>query len=157
MASLLETLRSSIKTSLYGRRVGLDNDGYLVGPPSIKVQVEDITTTSATTASAYGYTKVSGLASSQGPVQHNLPHPVVGVEKTLILACTSTGSQQFLCQSGESIVSASDGSTKALINLLGPGGSITLVGVTTSQWAVRGGAGYSSTALAQNVSYTTST
>lgn len=151
MALLSEALRSLIKTSLFGRRIGLDNNDYLVGPLDVRNQIEDVTSTVPTTVSAYGLTRILTSGSSQGPVQHNLPNPVVGVQKIIGLNTTSTGSYQFLAQSGQSILAASDGTTKALFNMLGQGGVITLEGLTSSIWMV---CGVSSTA---GVSYTTST
>jgi hypothetical protein len=152
MAKLLETLRNTILTSVHGRRVGLDKDEYLVGPKALAVQIEDIQSTNATTVSAYGHTRVLTSGSSQGPVQHFLPAPVPGVMKTLSLDSTSTGSQQFLSTAnGASILAASDGTTKGVLNFLGQGGSAILIGVTTAIWRVL------AQASTGGVSYTTST
>jgi len=137
MAQSLETLRSTNITPIYGRRLGLQSDETLAGPKDIKLAIEDITSTVATTALAYGITRVLTSGSSQGPVQHNLPVPIPGVRKTILLQSTSTGSQQFgSTANGAAIISASDGTTKGWINFVGPGGSITLIGLTTALWGV---------------------
>lgn len=158
MAFSLETIRNSILTSLRGRRLGLDKDEYLVGHKGARHAVEDIQSTVATTTLAYGITRVLTSGSSQGPTQHNLPAPVVGVEKLICMQTTSTGSQQFLSTpNGASIICASDGTTKSLLNFVGPGGSVRLVGLTTAVWAVVGGMNVGSTNVVANVTLTTST
>lgn len=155
MAQSNEAQRSLILTSIFGRRMGLDKDGYLVGPLALRVAVEDIQSTSPTTVLAYGITRVLTSGSSQGPTQHFLPAPIPGVEKVIVLNSTSTGSQQFLSTAnGAAIYSASDGSTKSLVNFVGPGGSITLIGVTTAAWAVKS---YAGSTAGGYPTYTTST
>lgn len=158
MALSLETLRGSKVVSIHGRDLALDKDKYLVGPPALKFPIEDITTTIETTLLAYGLARISGLLSSQGPTQHNLPAPVPGVEKTIVLNATSTGSQQFLSTpNGASIFASSLGTTANCVNMLGPGGAIVLVGLTTAIWGVKSRDQIASTALAQSVAFTTST
>lgn len=137
MAQSLETLRSNNITSLWGRRLGIQLDETIAGAKDLKLAVEDITTTVPTTALAYGITRVLTSGSSQGPTQHFLPAPIPGVRKYLQMHTTSTGSQQFLSTAnGASILAASDGTTKPLINFVGQGGSVTLMGLTTAVWAV---------------------
>lgn len=137
MAQSLETLRSNNITSLWGRRAGLQLDETLAGVKDLKLAIEDITTTVATTALAYGITRIQTSGSSQGPTQHFLPAPIPGVRKYLQMHTTSTGSQQFLSTAnGAAILAASDGTTKSLVNFVGPGGSVTLMGLTTAVWAV---------------------
>lgn len=156
MAQSLETLRSSNVTSLWGRRAGLQLDETLAGMKDLKLAIEDIgaAATSAvtpTTALAYGITRIVTSGSSQ-TAQHFLPAPIPGVRKYLQMHTTSTGSQQFLSTAnGASILAASDGTTKSLINFVGPGGSVTLMGLTTAVWAV---VAFCSTGA---VTYTTST
>jgi hypothetical protein len=151
MAKLLETLRSAINTSVFGRRLGLTQDDYLVGFKSPQLQVEDLSTT-PTTLAAYGHSRVTVTGSSQGPVQHFLPVPVPGVIKTLSIDTTSTASHQFLSTAnGASILAASDGTTKSLINFVGQGGSAVLIAVSSAIWRVL------AQASTGGVSYTTST
>lgn len=158
MAQSLETLRSNNVTPIYGRRLGFQQDETLAGPKELKLAIEDITTTAVTTALAYGLTRVQTSGSSQGPTQHFLPAPIPGVRKYIAMNTTSTGSQQFLSTAnGASILAASDGTTKSLLNFRGPGGSVGLIGVTTAIWAVIGGMNVGSTDVVANVTYTTST
>lgn len=158
MAQSLETLRNNILTSIHGRRLGLHQDGTLAGPLEMKLAIEDITTTVATTALAYGVTRVQTSGSSQGPTQHFLPAPIPGVRKYICMHTTSTGSQQFLSTAnGASILAASDGTTQGVINFRGPGGSVELMGLTTAVWTVVGSMNIGSTNVVANVTHTTST
>lgn len=151
MATLLETLRSQLLTSVFGRRLGLDSKDYLVGPPDIRKQVEDLTTV-ATTVAAYGLSRVTATGSTQGPVQYTLPVPVTGVMKHLTLNTTSTASYQFLSTAnGASILAASDGTTKSVVNLVGQGGAVTLFAVSSAIWQVI------ASVSTGGVTYTTST
>lgn len=150
MAQSLDAARAKINTSIHGRKAGLTYDDFMVGYKDNIVQLLDIQSTTPNTAVPnYGLFRVLTTGSSQGPVQHTLQAPVIGIKTTLILNTTSTGSNQFLAPSGVSILAASDGTTKALVNLIGQGGSVTLTGVTTAIYAVTGFTG--------GVSYTTST
>lgn len=136
MALSLESLRNVIATSIFGRRLGLDINDYLTGTKDIRKAVEDLTTV-PTTVIAYGNSRVTASGSSQGPVQHFLPVPVVGLTKILSISTTSTGSHQFLSTAnGASILCASDGTTKSLVNIVGQGGGVTLFGLTTAIWQV---------------------
>jgi hypothetical protein len=152
MAQSLETLRGTNITSIWGRRLGLQFDETIAGAKELKLAVEDIVSTVPTTALAYGVTRILTSGSSQGPVQHNLPAPIPGVRKIIVMNTTSTGSYQFLSTgNGAAILAASDGTTKGLVNFIGQGGVMQLVGLTTAIWAV----------TAQNstggITYTTST
>ena len=163
MANALETLRSSLLTSIFGRRLGLTEDELLAGAKYIQVQVQDITTASSGTAiPAYGITRVTCSGSSQGPVQYLLDAPVPGVRKTLMLGgtagATSTGSFQFLStDAGAAILISSLGTTGGVVNLLGPASVVTMIGLTTDLWGVLNEGPYTSTALGSAVSFTTST
>jgi hypothetical protein len=154
MAFSLDSLRNLGLTTIFGRRLALDSNDFLVGPKGDRVQVEDLTTV-ATTVANHGISVVVATGSSQGPVQHTLPAPVVGATKILALHTTSTGSHQFLSTgAGASIYSASDGTTSGVVNLRHPGASVTLFGLTTAIWKVISVTG--STTLTA-VSFTTST
>lgn len=158
MAQLLETLRGNNVTPLFGRRIGLQRDESLAGPIDLKKAIEDIQTTVATTLLAYGVSRILTSGSSQGPTQHFLPAPIPGVSKWIVMDSTSTGSQQFLSTAnGASILAASDGTTKSVINFTGQGGAVHLMGLTTAKWAVMHGMNVGSTNVVAQVTYTTST
>lgn len=138
MGQSLTQIGNLVLKSIRGRELGLTYDNYLAGPKASLEVVQDIQSTVPNTAVLpYGITRILTSGSSQGPVQHTLPgSPYPGVRKTLQMNTTSTGSQQFLAGSGVSILAASDATTKAVINFVGQGGSVTLAALTTAIWAV---------------------
>lgn len=157
MALTITTIRNSIITSLYGRRLGLDTNERLIGARGTVTEIEDITTV-ATTLSLYGISRLTATGSTQGPTQHNLPAPIAGVEKTVLMLTTSTGSQQLLSTpNGAGVHISSLGSTGGVVNFIGPGGCITLIGISSTQWAVKHRGDITSTALGNSISFTTST
>lgn len=150
--------RSRIRTSIHGARLGLDDDGALVGPIALKKDVRSLTTVSNTGVASHGISRITATGSSQGPVQHYLSAPIPGVELMLTLTSSSTGSHQFLSTAaGAAIEASSLGTTVGVINFIGPGGSITLVGLTTALWAIRSRDDLTSTALGRSITFTTST
>ena len=167
MAQSLETIRSKIVTSLFGRRIGLSQsttaqsqNDFLVGPRDIVKEIQDLTTASSGTAIPNaGVSRVTCTGSSQGPVQFLLSAPMPGVEKILMVGSSSTGSFQFLTTAaGASVLGNSAGTTAGVINLIGgvSPSYCRLMGVTTAQWVVVGVSPVS-TAVAPTVSFTTST
>lgn len=146
-------------TSIHGGRIGLTIENAIVGPTGIVRKVTELNTTTPSTAvPSHGFIRVSGLASTDGPLQHTLDAPIPGVSVTLALACTSTGSIQFgTTANGASIIATSLGTTVGWVNMTGPGGAVTLLGVSTSQFMVTGVDRYTSTALASAINWTTST
>jgi len=159
MAQSLTTLRSSILTSIHGRRLGLDRDEFLVGTKDLKRQIEDLTTASTgTDVLNYGAARVMTSGSTQGPVQYSLAAPAPGVRKTLVMGSSSTGSHQFLSTpNGASIKHSSAGTTVGVVNLRAPGGVVTLLGVSTAAWLVESEGFLADTNLGKNVTYSTST
>lgn len=139
MALTITTIRNSILTSVYGRRLGLDVNERLVGHRGTVTEFEDITTV-ATTASIYGISRVSVSGSTQGPTQHNLPAPIAGIEKTIFMTSSSTGSQQFLTTPNGAQILATAGTSGNCVNLVGPAGSIVLIGISSTLWAIKGAA-----------------
>lgn len=157
MAYTTQQLGAERQTSIHGRRLGLDRLDFLVGPKGVREPIEDLTTV-ATTLAHGGMSRISGVLSSQGPVQHNLPVPRIGTRKVIVLDSTSTGSYQFLSTpNGAAIFASSLGTTVGVINFIGPGGRIVLRAVSTSVWSVESEGPYISTAFGKNLTYTTST
>lgn len=159
MAQSLETLRSGILTSLYGRRAGLDKDETLVGVKDVKKAIQDLTTaTTGTAVPAHGVSRQTATGSSQGPTQHLLDAPIPGVSKILALDSSSTGSHQFLTTAaGAAVRNTTAGTTSGVINLLGPASFVELIGVTTALWLVKALSPYGSSAGVNSVSFSTST
>src|SRR5882724_6438330 len=118
MAQLIETLRNQIMTSMWGRRFGFDKDGFIIGQKGGRDQIEDFTTTAASSASPFGTTRALASGSSQNS-QYTLQVMPVGAMKILMQpTSTSTGVQTFTAASGVAFSNSSDGSTSAVISLL---------------------------------------
>ncbi len=150
MAVSLEQLRNTIMTSLFGRRLGFDNNEFLVGTKDLRVAIEDISTTAATSALPYGHTRVLTSGSSQTGV-YTLQAPIPGVRKTLALNSTSTGTAQFTATNAAFL--SGSGTSEAVISLITKGAFVELLGVTTAYWQILSG----SSIIPTNVLYTTST
>lgn len=149
MALLLETIKDRAVTSLYGRRFGLGRSPngqlyeFLGGPVGIQKQIEDITTTAATSASPHGHTKVLTSGSTQIGL-YTLQAPIPGIRKTLSLNSTSTGTMQFQLTNAI-LYSATGTSGSTMFQLRGMGACIELLGLSTGEWQQ---IGYSSSAAA---------
>lgn len=157
MAYSLETLRSQRKTSIHGRRLGLDSNGYLVGPPAIREQVEDLTTTAASSLSPYGLSRLMATGSTQTG-DYTLQAPVIGVQKKIFLQSTSSGCQ-LVRLSGSALVMGDSLTTagSTVINFLKQGANITLNAVSSVLWLVTGGRSSLVSSDGLGYSYTTST
>jgi len=151
MASVLETLRSLAGHSIYGRRLKVTHNDYLVGPKGTPFPVEDFDATTGTSAVPYGITRTLAASGTKSYTIQAIQQ--VGATKTLIHAGASTGTQQFTATSA-SIYTSSNGTTSAVVSLLSPGASVTLVADTTATWRVTSITGTSASPL---VSFTTST
>lgn len=136
MANLLETIRNGIITSVRGRRLGLDHNDFLRGPKELQLQVEDITSTVATSASPYGVTNVLTSGSTQTG-RHTLQAPIPGVRKMFCLQSTSSGTHQFECSGGALILGGSlttAGST--ILSLIRQNAVVNLIGISTALWRI---------------------
>lgn len=157
MAFLLETLRAQRKTSVHGRRLGIDKDDYLVGPKDLRTQVEDEQTTAATSFSPYGVTRILTTGSTQTGV-YTLQAPVVGARKRIFLVSSSTGCQ-IIRASGSALFYGASVSTagSTCINLLKAGANVTLEAVSTLAWYIFGHQSSLVSSDSQGFSFTTST
>lgn len=158
MALLISTIRDKIamQTSIYGRRLGIGKDAsqqfdMLAGPVGLVKQIEDLTTTAATSAAPHGHTRVLTSGSSQ-LMTYSLQAPIPGLRKTLSLNSTSTGNAQFQLTNA-TLITASGATGSTMINLKGQGAFIELFAVSTDTWLQ---VGQSSSALA-GVLFTTTT
>lgn len=153
MAQLLETLRNQVMTSIWGRRFGLDKDGFIIGQKDGRVAIEDFSTTAAASASPYGTTRFTASGSSQ-QASYTLQALPVGGEKHFHQTSTSTGTQQVAMPSGVTLMAASDGSSAGFITFAGKGAGATLIALSTALYAVKSIVGSSTLGL---VAFTTST
>lgn len=130
MAFTLTDARNLIATSIFGRRLGLDQNDFLVakgGRTAVNAATSDTTGTNLVN---YGYHSVETTTNDGW----KLDAPCVGATVTLFTISTSTGIRVITPVSATVITSA--GTAGTTIGLYGYGGSVTLVGVSTAAWAV---------------------
>lgn len=124
---------SEILTSLHGRRLGLDSDGYVVGTPGSRQPIEN--STAASTLAGSGFSYLSGSTAS-----HTLPAPSApGVMKIIVNASSvSTATMTITRDSSAHGIWGSTGgdATGAALSLINAGSAVTLIGVSTSLWAL---------------------
>lgn len=148
----LTQLRNAILTSIYGRRIGLDVNEFLVGPKDHLRPIQSLTSgSSATQVTNYGLTLLdvttgaASTASSIGTTETGcswqMAAPVAGVEK--ILSKTSaTGGSTMPCvvelSTGVTAIDTTLGTTFTGINLQGVGAFVRLLGLGTTAWLVIG-------------------
>ncbi len=113
MINTLQGIRDRIKTSLYGRRLGLDNTECIVGANDIIKPVETISSTAASqTLSSYGASLITATnASTNAALTFNLPAPIPGVQKVISQLSTSTAGYAVVLASGVFVTSGSSALT----------------------------------------------
>lgn len=153
MATLLQ-LRNNILTSIYGRRLGLNNNEFLAGPKDIVKATQSIgtgtsasstgteilnygitslavATAAATTGSSYGTTEVAGTFA--------LAAPEPGVEKVIYTATShSTMLINVQLSTGVTALASSLGSSFGGFAFNAPGQFLRLIGLSTSRWLLSG-------------------
>lgn len=83
-----EQLRSQMKTSMMGRRAGMDNLDYEVGEQDTRLPIDNITSTVPTSLSPNGASIFSCTAASSAI--HTMQLPVPGIYKQLTQISSST-------------------------------------------------------------------
>jgi len=137
MALLLESLRNQILVPWWGRRDGLDSNEFEIGPKDLRCQVEDITTTAASTLSNFGFTNLACTVASSAT--YTLPLPPVGVTKTIVQTSSSTLGYNVRLPSGANFVTTS-GSSWNQITFLGLGQTADIIAISSAKFSVRAGA-----------------
>ena|SRR5258706_15958194 len=133
MAMTIQQLRNNILTSIFGRRLGLDNDQYLVGALDNKVVTQQATTlTTGTVINAHGFTGVSSSTNTTW----SMAAPVEGISKQLVATTTSTGTMAVQLASGNFLTTAGSSFNQVTFTALGQ--SVDLVGLSTSLYAAIG-------------------
>lgn len=131
-----------ILTSIYGRRLGLQNFStgqsggrlpaeFLVGPEDIRRGVTTAETTAAN-VTAYGVSYLPGTSAASSAV-YTLDPPIPGVRKTVI--GSSNNGPVYLKTANSEIIETTVGTTFTTIKVSSVGGTFELVGVTTAIWA----------------------
>ena len=132
---------SQILTSLRGKLLGLDENGYLTSPVGIKVPTlyvgasgSEVNLMAVTTPSSASNIGISGLTnlSATAASTYTLDEPVAGIVKRLF--CTIATSQAVKTAAATFVSTL--GSTFRRITFASSGDGVTLVGLSTSQWAV---------------------
>lgn len=139
----LDGLRGQYLTSIYGRRLALDVNGLVVGPPDIRVPTMGFTdgTTIISSAAAdavlpaYGVS-VIGSTLTSASTGLTLAAPIPGVTKTIING--SSGTATVTLVTGGIGSSGSISSTQTVMTFAGRGANIQLQGITTAVWAILG-------------------
>lgn len=140
----LESLRNAIRTSIYGRRLGLDttNDqativggvlmrgGNLVGVPGIRYPIQFVTATGGSSVYPSGYVELSCTAASSAI--NSIQAPIPGLEVTIFNSATST--LGHVIQSSGANFQTTQGSSQNQFVLLGQGNGVCLIGVSTAKW-----------------------
>lgn len=136
----LEGIRSRIITSIFGRRLGLDSNDFLVGCKDNIVPIETISSTAAgQTLAAYGASIISATnASTDSALAMTLAAPIPGVEKFLVQTSSSTAGYAITAAGGAQFVS-SGSSANVTLTSLGANQSMTLVGLSTAVYLMTRG------------------
>ena len=133
----IETIRSALLTSIFGRRIGMTPDEYLGGQKDIIKPVLDLTTASTGTAiPPFGYVNITasslGTSAAGGTFLLSNPKPGVGVTIFNVNADSSAGSpgctaMMLIRPSTAFVIKSTDGTTLTTVNLT-VGSAITLFG-----------------------------
>ncbi|MGD9382245.1 MAG: hypothetical protein PVI03_07360 [Candidatus Thorarchaeota archaeon] len=131
MAQSLENNRSKIKTSVHGRRLGLDNDEFLVGVKGIRMVVTNATSdTTGTAIPNHGLASVVTTTNDSW----TLTDPIPGVPVRLATGSTSTGTHTITCAAAT--IYSTNGIEGASVLMSAAGAHIELTGLTTAAWVV---------------------
>ena len=135
MALSIETLRNASVTNLYGRRLGLDINGQIVGTVGSRIPTSDATSAStATTIAGYGWTNVDTTTDDTWLMDNPKP----GAFKYLYTGSTSTGIRTIMRKDNTFAIRTSANSTGTTIVAQAGGLLLTLFGITSAIYAVVG-------------------
>ena len=125
-----ETNSKDRKTSLHGKRFGLDYENQLVGQHGVRHSHDTIT--AASTLAGYGLAIVTG-----GPYAVTLQAPLsVGTEMTIVNNSTEQNTVVRSTAAGACIFYGSTGTDQEgqTITFQGPRSAIQLVGISSDTW-----------------------
>jgi len=138
MSLSLELLRNRIRTSLYGRRLGLGNNDDLIGLRNVTLpRVSGTSDTTGTALPNHGLVSVVTTTNDTW----TLADPYPGAQVTLMTGSSSTGIHSI--NLNNSVAYSTVGIAGSTVVLTGHGAAITLVGLSTAIWQVIGAAGSS--------------
>jgi len=132
MAITLDGLRKFIKTSIHGKRLGLDATERLVGPKGLRLAVTNATSASTgTQLPNYGHITLT----SSNAREWQIADPVAGGEVSL--SVVSTGSALMTVTPANATFVTSESSTGASMILKNGGTGVTLIGLSTALYGTR--------------------
>ena len=133
MAISLDTIRNQIRTSVFGRRLGLGQNDTLDGVRGMRLpQVSGTSDTTGTDLPNHGFVSVVTTTDDTW----RLNDPYVGAQVTLMTGSSSTGIHSINLKN--SVAYSTQGIASSTATLVGMGASLTLVGITTGIWACIG-------------------
>lgn len=140
MALSLTTLRNSIVTSIFGRRLGIAkavssdaNSEFLVGLNGMRVPIADATSdTTGTNITGYGITTVNTTTDDTWL----LDNPIAGVIKHLVFQSTSTGIRTIYRKDNTFAIQTTGSSTGTTIAAQSGGMALVLQGVSSALYIV---------------------
>lgn len=119
-----------VLTSIHGRRVGLDRDGYLVVDKGFREKTTAITTSVNVSDSGVA------VHSSTGAQAFTLDAPRPGVEKHIILNSTSTSTAARTVTLASGNFQSTASSTYTILTFNAAAQSVSLVGISTARYQV---------------------
>ncbi len=139
LTNTLEGIRSRIQTSIFGRRLGLDSNDFLVGAKDNIKPIETISSTAASqTLAAHGVSVITATnASTDAALAMTLAAPIPGVEKFISQMSSSTAGYAITLASGQFISSGS--SAGVTLTSLGANQSMSLLGLSTAAYLMTRG------------------
>lgn len=134
MAISLATLANGIRTSIYGRRLGLDKEDHLVGMRGMRLpQVAGTSDTTGTDLPNYGLCSVVTTTDDTW----RLSDPTqAGLMVVLMTGSSSTGIHSINLKN--SVAYSTQGIASSTAVLSGMGASLTLVSLSTAIWQAIG-------------------
>jgi len=127
MSDTLEGIRSQVLTSIYGRRLGLDKDGCLVGAPAFRVPVTAVTTAYTANIPSYGVVTVQ-TATAATPYTLDPPKPGAVVD----IISISTSGAVITLESGNFMSNASSTLSAMTLTAASSYQGVRLVGLSTA-------------------------
>ena len=129
MAQTLEQGRARSRTSIHGRRLGLDDSEFLVGVKDVRRVVTEATSdTTATNLPNHGLVSVVTTTDDTW----TLNDPIPGGRVSLVTGSTSTGIHTISCAAATIVSSVS--STFGGVVLTGGAAGMELEGLSTAVW-----------------------
>ena len=138
----IDQLRNQILTSWYGRKDGMDANEFEVGPHDMRVAVQALNTTVATTILNYGFAALTCTVASSAA--YTLQQPVQGVQKQIVQVSSSTLGYTITLPANCNFLStpataSNSGSTYTFLTFAGAGQQVDLIALSSAVVAVKAG------------------